>query len=317
MIRSSSSILAALALTSFAGTAAAEPTAAEKETARALMAEGDKAFDAKRYDAALKAYRAADALVKIPTTGIWVAKTCERLGLLVEAREAAITVGRLPKPPGESAARGAARAEAEALARALTPRIPSVKIAVSGVEPESAEVRIDGVVVPAPALKQPYKVNPGAHAIAGSAPGYRPASASVTLKEGQEGEAALVFERDPSAAASASPSGKPARKVHPLIYAGSITGGAGLLLGVVTGALALTTASSAKAKYCNGNSCSPEGKSAVATSDGLAIASDVGFGVAAVGAGLLVTGLVLSRSPKEASARIELAPNWIGVRGEF
>src|SRR5262249_12998493 len=56
-----------------------EPTAAEKETARTLMDQGDEAFAAKDFPTALKHYKAAHAIMGIPNTGIWVAKAEEAL----------------------------------------------------------------------------------------------------------------------------------------------------------------------------------------------------------------------------------------------
>src|SRR5262249_44553309 len=56
------------------GTAAGAPSAADRETARKLLDDGDAAFEKKDYDGALKAYAAAHAIMHVPTTGIEVAK---------------------------------------------------------------------------------------------------------------------------------------------------------------------------------------------------------------------------------------------------
>src|SRR4051794_38028802 len=77
--------------------AQADPTPAEKETARALLDEGDREVEKKHYEAALKAFLAADAIMNVPTTGIELAKTQVLLGQLVEARDSALRVTRLPK----------------------------------------------------------------------------------------------------------------------------------------------------------------------------------------------------------------------------
>src|SRR5436190_23509399 len=57
--------------------ARAEPSAADKETARSLMDEGDRKFAAKDYKGALDAYQGAHAIMGVPTTGLEVAKAQE------------------------------------------------------------------------------------------------------------------------------------------------------------------------------------------------------------------------------------------------
>ncbi|HTU62558.1 MAG TPA: hypothetical protein VMF89_29055, partial [Polyangiales bacterium] len=72
--------------------AAAEPGASERETARALMTEGDKLRAAGDLRAALTRYQAAHAIVHAPTTGLDLARVQAQLGLLVEARSTASEV---------------------------------------------------------------------------------------------------------------------------------------------------------------------------------------------------------------------------------
>jgi hypothetical protein len=92
--------LVALALaTCVLGTSAialAEPTAAERETARGLMTQGRSQRDAKDYRAALQSFQAADAIMRVPTTGYEVAKTLELMGQLVEARDTLVRTLRIP-----------------------------------------------------------------------------------------------------------------------------------------------------------------------------------------------------------------------------
>src|SRR4051812_35729561 len=85
-------LVASASLLVASGARAQTPSAADKESARALMDTGDEKSDAKDYAAALKAYQAADALVHFPMTGLAVARVQERLGQLLEARDAAIQV---------------------------------------------------------------------------------------------------------------------------------------------------------------------------------------------------------------------------------
>src|SRR5262249_50029770 len=116
----------AIAMT-FASAARADPTAADRETARALLDEGDKKIEEKDLEGALKAYRAADAIMGVPTTGIEVSKTLAAMGQLLSARDKALEVSRYPKKQGEPSAFTQARTESEQLAESLGERIPSLR----------------------------------------------------------------------------------------------------------------------------------------------------------------------------------------------
>ena len=71
----------------FTSLALGAPTAEERERARASMDQGDARFESKDYARALEHYRAADQIMGVPTTGIEVGRTLERMGRLLDARE--------------------------------------------------------------------------------------------------------------------------------------------------------------------------------------------------------------------------------------
>src|SRR5690606_11969376 len=144
--------------------AMAAPTDAEKETARSLMADGDRLRDSQDYQSALQRYQAAHQIMNVPTTGIEVAKTFALLGKLVEARRAAIEVANLPVTPGEPSVMAEARQEANTLAANLATRIPGAVIQVWPRE-ANARVLVDGVEIPPAAQGLPYKTNPGDHVV--------------------------------------------------------------------------------------------------------------------------------------------------------
>ncbi|MBK8251450.1 MAG: hypothetical protein IPK82_02130 [Polyangiaceae bacterium] len=141
----------------------AEPTAADKETARALLLDGRAKMAAKDYEAALKSLKAAHAIMNVPTTGLDLARALSALNQLIEARELALQVVRMPAAPGESSAFADARKEAEAFAADLAPRVPSIVINVTGGTP--AEVKVNGTAIKLDTLGLPRKVNPGHHVV--------------------------------------------------------------------------------------------------------------------------------------------------------
>jgi hypothetical protein len=171
--------------------ALAQPSSADKETARNLMKEGDTKFAAKDFAGALKAYQAAHAIMQVPSTGLPLARTQLERGLLVEARDTLLQVSRHPKEANEPAAYAKAREEAAQLAQKIAPRIPSLVIVVEGASADAAAVAVDGSAVPSAALGAPRKVNPGSHTVTASAPGYRDASATVDVKEGENEKVTL------------------------------------------------------------------------------------------------------------------------------
>jgi hypothetical protein len=205
--RRASGLLAALALAGLLAqnTALAEPSLADKETARTLMKEGDDKFAAKDFAGALKAYQAAHAIMNVPTTGLPLAKAQIERGLLVEARDTLLQVSRHPKEAGEKPAFAQARDEAAQLAQKIADRIPSVQINVEG--PSAGvqiDVTVDGVAVPPATLGTPRKVNPGQHTISASASGFQTATKNVTLKEGDNEKVSFQLKAGPSGAQTAA-----------------------------------------------------------------------------------------------------------------
>src|SRR5882757_6465585 len=70
-----------------AGSAFAEPSAADRATARALAGEGYQALQTKDYTAAADRFSRADSLVHAPTLMIDWARSLVGLGKFVEAQE--------------------------------------------------------------------------------------------------------------------------------------------------------------------------------------------------------------------------------------
>ncbi|MCA9632228.1 MAG: hypothetical protein KC766_31460 [Myxococcales bacterium] len=312
----------------------AEPTAAEKETARSLLGAGQKKFEAGDYAGALEAWRGADDIMHVPTTGIRVGKAQERLGKLVEARDAWLEVARHPVEPGEPRAFTAARKEAVALAAAIEERIPSVTVTVSGVPQElELDVSVDGVRVPPAAALLPRKVNPGAHKLSVNAPGYLAREEEFSLGEGESRTLNVELQRDPAAAAApatAAPAtvatAPPPQTSPPPIAPGhedysrpieprhdspgsanmfavvSFTaGGLGVVVGGITGIMSATKTSDIKTR-CEGDRCPTESEPDIDDAKTLATISNIGFGVGVLGLGLGVLALVLDDGGSAATA---------------
>jgi hypothetical protein len=159
-------LLAVLAIAAARGARASEPTAAEKETARALMDEGNARDKRGDHKGALETFRSADALMHVPTTRVAVAKQLAALGMLVEARDIVLQVLRTPAAPDAPAAFLAAREQASTLRDELTPRIGSLRLSLTGSgNLATPRIVIDGAPVSSAVLGVPFRVNPGHHVI--------------------------------------------------------------------------------------------------------------------------------------------------------
>jgi hypothetical protein len=323
--------------------ALADPTPAERETARGLMNQGDRRFDAKDYEKALMAYEGANAIMGVPTTGMGVARAQAALGHLVEARDAAVLVTRMPVKGSEPRPFVRAREAADKLARELGSLIPSIQVAVSG-PTATAEVRVtldDQVIAPS-LLKLPLKTDPGRHVLRASSAGFEDAAADVTLQEGENASVTLGLKASaavPVASAeaiapvkeTASVLGAPAgaavarRPYWPLVYGGFGVGAAGLITGAVAGVTHLNKVSTIKQEYCGGGTtCQPGYQAQLDSARPLATVSTVGFIVGAAGVGAGVVGLLLSGPAAEHAAEgrhpwiaPEVGVGSIGVSGGF
>jgi len=334
----------ALALLATASRALADPTAADKETARRLMAEGRNHRKAGDPKGALQSFQAADAIMHVPTTGLEVARAEIELGQLVEARDVLLTVVRSPVEPREPRAFADARATAKALASETEGRIPSIRVQLQNV-PTGAEakVTVDGVAVPAAALAAPRAVNPGHHVVAATtgAAGDTPRETAVDVHEAETRDLVVdlaIAAPAPTETAEKTPAPPPAShgatsSLRIVSYAGFGLGGVGLIVGGVTGLLAISDLGSAK-HSCVGNQCPPSAYPKLDTAGTMATLSTVGLVLAGVGVGVGAVTFVLGKPhpaeplaapeapapaapPPAPSASLFVGPGSIGVRGTF
>jgi hypothetical protein len=282
------------------------------------MDDGDVQLDKGDLEAALKLYVGAHEIMHVPTTGIEVARTYARLEKLVEARDAALEVLRMPAAPDEPLPFRNARAAADQLARDLAPQIPLLRVQLAPTEAaQRASLSIDGGGVPKAALGLPYSVNPGEHRLRIRADGFQPSELSLILARGEH--RSVRIELKPSTASSQRAQAErrgelvqptsgvandvrpqPARPSWPL-WLGAGLGGAGLVVGTVAGVISLNRASAAE-KFCDGNACAPAAKPDRDAALTAATVSNVGFAVAALGVAVGVTGFWLSRASSSGNA---------------
>src|SRR5258708_7779014 len=192
--------LSALAVALTAGLARAEPTAADRETARQLMEDGRALRDKNDLKGALQRFKAADDIMHLPTTGLEVARTQGPLGLLVGARDTIAGTRLIPGNANDPVQFKEARIKAGQLGASLDGRVPRLTVVVHGAHAgQTLSLSIAGVPVPAAVIGLPRTVDPGHHVVVVKTEGAA-GEQDVDVREGETKslELALVPTATPS-----------------------------------------------------------------------------------------------------------------------
>ena len=313
----------------------AAPSAAQRETARRLMDEGKERARAGDKDRAVEAYQKAHDLMKVPTTGVALAKAHLAVGHLVEARDIALEVGRMPRESGEPPIFEKSRKEAKELEASVKPRIPTLRIVVKG--GPATRVMVDDVEVAPLLLGEPVALNPGKHSVVARNADGAEKRTDIELGERDAKETELTLPVPlPAAVVVAPTTAKPTTVTRApergtqrssgasvLVFGGFGLAVVGAAVGGVTGVLTLSKAGDVKTQ-CENNVCDPAAKSELDSASSLATISTIGFAVAGAGAVLAVVGLLLPKTSTETAlhsterrAAVWIGPGGMGVQGSF
>lgn len=305
--------LGAIAIALAATKSASAQTPAQRETARHLMDEGDKYFEQKRFELALRAYQSGHAIMHVPSTGIDVARAYEAMGKLLEAREAALAVTRMPGAESEPKPFADARREATQLADKLQSRIPTIRLTLPAeVEPSAVKVSIDYEEVPLADAKQ---VNPGRHTVRARAEGYSAFAKDVDVKEGGE----TVVKLDLSDRYVNLPV---FGKTPPLAVVGLSVAATGLLVGTITGIASLGKASAAS-DICGADTkaCPPNAADDIDAARTFGWTSTISFAIALVGGGIATYSILSDKKERgnKSGPQVDVVmlPAGAGLVGSF
>ena len=229
----------------------------------------------------------------------------------------------------------------------LTPRIPKLVITMEGARPDEVTLTVDGKPLATALLGEEQPMNPGTHNIRGT----RTAEAveqPITLLEGQAQRLVLRFQARAAAPAMA-PAAPPAPAAVPVVppptaapasskphsthaasggnktlaYVAFAIGGAALVTGGVTGALAISKRSDLDANpACEDGVCDPSVQGDVDSFRTMRTVSTIGFvaGGVCAGAGLvlwLTSGSGHEDASDSARLGLRVAPNTVSMIGSF
>jgi hypothetical protein len=316
-----------------------EPSRAE---ARKIGYAGVEAYQAGDFATARDRLETAYQMLRVPSLGLWSARALAKVGKLVEAEARYLEVVRLPTSVGDEAIQEQARQDARNERAELARRIPSVLVRIEGAPAAEVAVTVDGAAVPGP-VGENHLLNPGRHRIEGVRATAR-ASAEVLVAEGERKEAVLRF-----AAATADASGAPAADAgltaprgdgasttatkRTVAWATIAAGGAGIVVGAVTGLLAISKKGALDDAGCVSGDCPSSQRDAVDSYERMRVVSGIGLiaGVVLAGAGtylLLTTSsndgatgehAPVARTPRApiTNIRFAIVPGGTMLRGEF
>ncbi|HZO12098.1 MAG TPA: hypothetical protein VFB62_02535 [Polyangiaceae bacterium] len=286
--------LLALALVLLVSPLFAQKSASTDEALRRAY-EADELFAASKWNEAYEKFASAEAIAHSPVFVVFMGHCRRNAGRLLEAEEIYQRVADETLADNAPTPFRDAQREAERELSAVRAKIPSIVVSVS---PPDAAITIDDK--PATAGKA-VRLDPGSHVVE-AVRRRKNVRKTVSLREGmQDFQVELEFPADKSAPKEEEGSLAPG-------IALLVIGGAGLVLGAITGGIALGLSNEIKTG-CIDDHCLVSDAEKLDTAKLLAVISTVGF---AVGGAAAVTGtiLVIVRPGGESSAMI-------GVRGRF
>ncbi|MET0795424.1 MAG: hypothetical protein ABW061_28150, partial [Polyangiaceae bacterium] len=317
--------LCAVLVATLAGVSRADDSAENTAAARTLGIEGVQLADAGKCPEAIEKLTRAESLHHAPTILGRLGECQVNVGEVVAGTENLNMVVREQLAPNAPKVFRDAQERAQKVLTLATPKIAHLTIRITPSDVK-ANVAVAGKSVPAALLGAERPTDPGTHSVTATAEGYKPASATVTLAEGGHQDITLLLEKDPNAVAALPPStATPATvdvnpppapaesKSNTPAYVAFGIGAAGIVVGSVTGGLALS-----KAGDCPDKVCPTQDKLDGAKS--MATVSTISFGIGlagvAVGTILLLTNHKSEAAPAQAKAppepKLSVRP-WIGV----
>jgi hypothetical protein len=269
--------------------------------------------NAGRWADAAATLQAVLAIRSSPKVRFTLGQAQEHVGQLAEAYDTYARVAADATTAGEGDVAGLANGAMHA----VEPRVPTLRVVLSGAAAASAVTTVDDHVVQA---SLPVRVDPGAHKVAVNASGLPPSTTSVTVKEGDHLDVPVhLGPDDPAAVPSASsapvapaaPADEGVAKpsgLGPLRITALAIGGAGVValgIGTYFGLDAISKNNASHTQGCSGNACPQGGYDTREAAKSSASTSTVAI---AIGGVLVAGGVALWLLAPHGSASVQIAP---------
>lgn len=305
-----------------------------RSTLRKMSADGVAAYQAEDYATAVEKLNKAWNILQTAPLGLWSGRALEKTGRLVEASERYLAAERAALDPGgDKAAQEAAREDAREAYQGIQSRIPMLTVELDGEGADSATLTIDGRSIRTEFVGAPVAVDPGEVEVVGTL-GQQVKKLSVRLAEGEKKSVKLTFTAEigaagatPEASATKQNASAPSPETDSRSggggkgqriagWTGIGLGGAGLILGGVTGGILLAKWSQLDcgqaSQMCNAG---PEETEPLNT---LRTVASIGFIAGGVLAGAGIT-LLLTAPSKEKAVAVKpyFTGDTLGITGTF
>lgn len=248
---------------------------------------------------AVDAYREAVSLDPKAQYKLDLARSLVEIGKLSLANETLAEIDETTEPNVKQI-----KSAAKLLIAKIQPRIPSVKVLVTGADALAVTASIDGEDVP---IGEAVDRDPGDYFVRAEATGYKTTEEKITLAEGEKRVVNLALAPAPKIADTEDETESTGGGTMAPAGIAFGVGGAGLVLGTVFGILAFTE-TAALEEACGGSVCPPNQEDAIISAQTYGTVSTVGFIVGGAG---VATGIILAftvgssdepEAPKEESA---------------
>jgi hypothetical protein len=314
--------------------------AADVAAARQFGSEGVNLAEEGKCKEAIEKLDRAEKLRHAPTTAGRLGECEIEVGRIVSGTERLQRLLREPPAANAPPAFTTALQRAQQVLDKALPRIAVIHVAVAAPPGTKIALSVDGEKISDVFIDADRPTDPGLHTVQASSPGFYPASTKVALKDSETKRIELKLEADPNYKVAVAPTPTPETPT-PIApppeepppsrvpaYAAFGVGGAGVVVGTITGIMALGRKSDATTN-CPQSRCiaGSQGEADLSAAKTLGTASTVGF---IVGGVVIATGVVLlftsssstppatrASLPPAPAVRPELGLGYAGVRGTF
>ncbi|MCA9618777.1 MAG: hypothetical protein KC731_07140 [Myxococcales bacterium] len=293
--------------------AVAQPSATELDAARALANAGLGLYQKGDYAQSLERFREAERIFHAPPHQLFIARNLDKLGRVVEATKAydALIGEALPA----TAPKPFRQAQQEAVGEVEAVRARIAHLVIQLQSPSGAEPSVTLRLGQATVVPGDNEVDPGDYVLEMSGAGIEPLSQEVHLEPGGRDAVALTVVVVEDGGGPETPDESPSL-VGPAVLLG--VGGAGLLVGAITGLLALGAEATLEENCPDRTRCPLENQRFEDRARTLGNASTATFiiGGAAASAGLvwLVVALTTGDEEPELVEGLSLQPDGLLLR---